>query len=103
MGLSVGEPFLPFSTSSHRRFAVPADDACAIIGCMVSLRFSTNIFQLQLCRQRKHPPVISSSPSGERSARKSMEESEPPKNSLNPSPLAESRAKTNPRYSSTLG
>ena len=32
--------------SAHIRLAVPAEDSCATIGCMVSLRFSTNIFQL---------------------------------------------------------
>ena len=36
--------------SIHIFFAVPAEDSCATIGCMVSFRFSTNIFQLQLCR-----------------------------------------------------
>ena len=34
--------------------AVPADDSCATIGCMVSLRFSTNIFQLQSCMIAQH-------------------------------------------------
>src|SRR6266568_3926926 len=53
---------------------MPAEDACAIIGCIVSFRFSTNIFQLQLCRYLRQPPVISSSPCGERSARLSMDE-----------------------------
>jgi hypothetical protein len=33
----------------HSFLAVPADDSCATIGCMVSLRFSMNIFQLQSC------------------------------------------------------
>ncbi len=36
--------------SAHMRLAVPADDSCATIGCIVSFRFSMNIFQLQLCR-----------------------------------------------------
>ena len=43
LGASAGLP-------SHIRFAVPADDSCTTIGCMVSFRFSTNIFQLQWCR-----------------------------------------------------
>ena len=59
--------------SIHIRFAVPADDSCTTIGCIVSFRFSTNIFQLHWCMKRRHPPAISSWPSGERSAMLSIE------------------------------
>ncbi len=72
LGASAGWP-------AHIALAVPADDSCATIGCMVSFRFSTNIFQLQGCMKRRQPPAISSSPSGERSAMLSIELSESPK------------------------
>src|SRR6218665_2696414 len=70
--------------SAHMRLAVPAEDSCATIGCMVSFRFSTNIFQLHWCMKRRQPPAISSSPSGERSTMLSMELSEAPKYSSKP-------------------
>ena len=38
-GWSAGSP-------AHMFFAVPADDSCTTIGCIVSFRFSMNVFQL---------------------------------------------------------
>jgi hypothetical protein len=80
------------------RLAVPADDSCATMGCMVSLRFSTNIFQLHWCMKRRQPPAISSSPSGERSAMLSMELSESPKYSSKSGPASLIFTKMKPRW-----
>ena len=82
---------------AHIDLAVPAEDSCATMGCMVSLRFSTNIFQLHWCMKRRHPPATSSSPSGERSAMLSMEESESPKYSSKSCPTSLSLTKMKPR------
>ena len=83
--------------SSHIRLAVPADDSCTTIGCMVSFRFSTNIFQLHWCMKRRQPPAISSRPSGERSAMLSIEDSESPKYSSKSGPVSLSLTKMKPR------
>ena len=44
LGVSSGKPM-----AAQTSRAVPAEDWCATMGCMVSFRFSTNIFQLQSC------------------------------------------------------
>ena len=44
LGTSAGLP-------AHIFLAVPAEDSCTTIGCIVSFRFSMNIFQLHVVRE----------------------------------------------------